>query len=245
MATSVFFNNFNASQEQLLIENLVIESIKIYGHDVYYLPKTLINKDQLYGESSITRYDSAYFLEMYIKNVEGFEGEGDFLSKFNLQIRDQMTLTVARRTFNEEVAARMTPSLLRPSEGDLIYFPLNKKIFQIKFVEHEPVFYQMGALQMYDLKCELFEYSNELFNTGIKEIDDLSSKYSTGYEVAAIFVEGIQDVMITDEDGYPIIQEYYSLPVQDTSSDNDFIQTKADLILDFTEKDPFSENGIY
>lgn len=245
MATSVFFNNFNASQEQLLIENLVIESIKIYGHDVYYMPKTLVNKDQLYGESSITRYDSAYFLEMYIKNVEGFEGEGDFLSKFNLQIRDQMTLTVARRTFDQEVSIRTDPQLIRPNEGDLIYFPLNKKVFQIKFVEHEPVFYQMGALQMYDLKCELFEYSDEVFNTGIKEVDDLANKYSTGFETAAIFIEGNQDIMITDEDGFPIIQEFYQLSTQDTSSDNDFLQTEADLILDFTEKDPFSENGFY
>lgn len=246
MATSVYFNNFNASQEQLLIESLVIESIKIYGHDVYYIPKTLVNKDQLYGESTITRYDNAYFLEMYIKNVEGFAGEGDFLSKFNLQIRDQMTLTVARRTFNEEVAARAIPSLIRPNEGDLVYFPLNKKIFQIKFVEHEPVFYQMGALQMYDLKCELFEYSDEIFNTGIKEIDDLASKYSTSLEDAALFIEGGRNqIMITDEDGFALMQEFYNLSTQDTSSDNEFIQNEADLILDFTEKDPFSENGVY
>jgi hypothetical protein len=245
MATSVYFNNFAASQEQLLIENLVIESIKIYGHDVYYLPKTLVNKDEIYGEASITRYDDAYFLEMYIRNVEGFGGEGDFLSKFNLQIRDQMTLTVARRTFEEEVASRVNPAITRPNEGDLIYFPLNKKIFQIKFVEHEPVFYQMGALQMYDLKCELFEYSDEIFNTGIKEIDSLADKYATNLEVGAIFAEGTQEIMITDEDGYPIIQEFYDLDVQDTSSDNKELQIEGDLILDFTEKDPFSEGGIY
>ena len=246
MATSVYFNNFNASQEQLLIEDLVIESIKIYGHDVYYIPKTLVNKDKIYGESSITRYDSAYFLEMYIRNVEGFQGEGDFLSKFNLQIRDQMTLTVARRTFDGEVGARASPPLIRPNEGDLIYFPLNRKIFQIKFVEHEPVFYQMGALQMYDLKCELFEYSDEIFNTGVREIDDLASKYSTSLDSGAIFIEGgVEEIMITDEDGYPIIQEYFDLANQDVISDNDKLQTEADFILDFSEKDPFSESGVY
>lgn len=241
MATSVYFNNFNASQEQLLIENLVIEAIKIYGHDVWYLPKTLENKDNIYGESSIQRFDSAYFLEMYIRNVEGFGGDGDFLSKFNLEIRDNMTLTVARRTFETEVGSRS--SLVRPNEGDLIYFPLNRKVFQIRFVEHEPVFYQMGALQMYDLKVELFEYSNEIFNTGIKEVDQIYEKYAYSFDIAGILLE-TGNVQITDEEGYPLMQEFYNINNQ-TITDNDKLQTEADLILDFSERDPFSENGIY
>lgn len=241
MATSVFFNNFNASQEQLLIENLIIESIKIYGHDIWYMPKTLVNKDKIYGEASIQRFEQAYFMEMYIKNVEGFEGEGDFLSKFNLEIRDRMTLTVARRIFEQEVGSNS--NIVRPNEGDLIFFPLNRKIFQIKFVEQEPVFYQLGALQMYDLVCELYEYSNEVFATGVKDIDSIYENFSTGFDIAGILLaDGVQ---ITTEDGYPLMQEFYNFEDQDPLADNDEIQAEADLILDFSEKDPFSETGIY
>lgn len=246
MATSVYFNNFGASQEQLLIENLVIESIRIYGHDVWYMPRTLVNTDTLYGESPIQEFKSAYMVEMYVRNVEGFEGQGDFLSKFNLEIRDEMTLTIARRVFETEVGA--SQSLVRPREGDIIYFPLNRKVFQIKFVEHEPVFYQMGALQMYDLKCELFEYSNELFSTGIREIDDIYAKYSIGLDVAGLLINSNivnEKVYLTDEDGFVLMQEYFNLQTQDVNAENDYLQTQGDLILDFSEKDPFSENGTF
>ena len=141
MATNFFFNNFASSQEQQLIENLVVESIKMHGLDVYYIPRALENKDEIYGEDSVSRYESSYLVEMYVKDILGFEGEGDFLSKFNLQIRDQITFTIANRSFDEEVGS--AASITRPREGDLIYFPLNEKIFQIKFVEHEAVFYQL------------------------------------------------------------------------------------------------------
>jgi len=246
MATSVYFNNFGASQEQLLIENLVIESIRIYGHDVWYMPRTLVNTDTLYGESPIQEFKSAYMVEMYVRNVEGFEGQGDFLSKFNLEIRDEMTLTIARRVFETEVGA--SQSLVRPREGDIIYFPLNRKVFQIKFVEHEPVFYQMGALQMYDLKCELFEYSNELFSTGIKEIDEIYAKYSIGLDVAGLLINSNivnEKIYLTDESGFVLMQEYFNLQTQDVNAENDYLQTQGDLILDFSEKDPFSENGTF
>ena len=130
MATSVFFNNFQSSQEQLLIENLIIESIKIYGHDTYYIPRIVRNKDQLYGNDPVSEYKNSYFVDMYIKDVNGFQGEGDFLSKFNLQIRDQVTLTIARRTFFDEVGS--VENMVRPLEGDLIFFPLNRKVFVVE-----------------------------------------------------------------------------------------------------------------
>jgi len=162
--------------EQQLLESLIVESIKIYGYDVYYLPRTLVEKDALYGEDPSSRYDTNYGIEMYIKSVDGFQGDGDFLSKFNLEIRDSVIFTVARKTFMDEVAT--TEGTVRPNEGDLIYFPLNKKIFQVKFVEHESMFYQLGSLPVFDLTCELFEYSGEVLNTGIKNIDDLQQLYS-------------------------------------------------------------------
>lgn len=243
MPTNVFFNNFQSSQEQILIEDLVIESIKIYGHDVFYCPRTLVNKDEIYGEDSISRYDTQYMVEMYIKNVMGFQGEGDFMSKFNLQIRDQMTLTIARRTFFDEIGN--VESLDRPQEGDLIYFPLNKKIFVVKFVEHEAIFYQLGALQTYDLNCELWEYSNEILNTGIEDIDKLQKQYSFDMSTYGIFTE--DKYVLKSEDGYDLIQEQYdfSSQVGDSLEDNVEIQAEADDVLDFSERDPFSEGVPY
>ena len=221
---------------------MVIESIKIYGLDCFYLPKKLIDKDKIYGEDSLSEYNKAYMVEMYVKNVEGFAGEGDFLSKFNVEIRDQITLTIARRTFENEVQY-FEFGYTRPREGDLIFLPLNNKVFQIKFVEHEPVFYQMGSLQMYDLKCELFEYSNEIMNTGFPAIDDLESNYSTAMNTFAILTEN--NFEITMEDGYSLVNEEYDLEVQDVLSDNYDIETEADNFLNFTEADPFSEGGTY
>ena len=242
MSTNFFFNNFQSSQEQLLIDDLVIESIKIYGLDCWYLPKKLIDKDKIYGEDSLSEYNKSYMVEMYVKNVEGFAGEGDFLSKFNVEIRDQITLTIARRTFENEVQY-FEFGYTRPREGDLIFLPLNNKVFQIKFVEHEPVFYQMGALQMYDLKCELFEYSNEIMNTGFEAIDDLESNYSAAMNTFAILTEN--NFEITMEDGYSLVNEAFNLEVQDVLSDNYDIETEADDFLNFTEADPFSEGGTY
>ena len=242
MSTNFFFNNFQSSQEQLLIEDLVIESIKIYGLDCFYLPKKIIDKDKIYGEDSLSEYNKSYMVEMYVKNVEGFAGEGDFLSKFNVEIRDQITLTIARRTFENEVQY-FEFGYTRPREGDLIFLPLNNKVFQIKFVEHEPVFYQMGALQMYDLKCELFEYSNEIMNTGFPAIDDLESNYSDAMNTFAILTEN--KLEITMEDGFSLVREEFNLEVQDVLSDNYDIQTESDDFLDFTEADPFSEGGTY
>lgn len=170
MAKNYYFENFENSMEQSLIEDLVIESIKIYGIDAWYIPRTLVGKDDILNEDDLSTFNEAYMAEMYIKSVDGFEGEGDFLSKFGLEIRDSVTLTIARRTYEDEVGTYRT-SNTRPMEGDLIYLPLNKKIFEIQHVEHESIFYQMGSLQMYDLRAELFEYSGERFRTGQNFID--------------------------------------------------------------------------
>jgi hypothetical protein len=171
VAKNYYFENYSNSMEQELIEDLVIESIRIFGIDCWYIPRTISAKDDIFNEDSLSIFNDAYMLEMYVKNVDGFEGEGDFLSKFGLQIRDSMTLTVANRVFDFEVGAGTEQ--VRPNEGDLIYFPLNRKMFQVMHVEHEAIFYQMGQLQTYDLRCELFEYSGERFETGQEFIDDL------------------------------------------------------------------------
>ena len=240
MATNFFFNNFQSSQEQLLIENLVIESIKIYGHDVFYIPRKLNNYDDVYGADDQSSYEVAYPIEMYIKSFDGFKGDGNFMSKFGLEIRDQVVFSMAQRIFNEEIGQFTTQ--VRPNEGDLIYFPLNRKCFQIKFVNKFEMFYQLGALQTWEVTCELFEYSGELLNTGIPEIDSLQKKFSTN----------ILDWTINQEDGYEIktedgdylILENASLNDLVMASDNDEIQSESDLFVDFSSSDPFSEGSI-
>lgn len=218
MATNFYFNNFTNSGEQRLIEDLIIESIRIYGLDVWYMPRTLGALDDLLNEDDLPIFDQAYMVEMYVKNVEGFEGDGDFLSKFGLQIRDSMTLTISMRKFTEDVGAYN--EAVRPKEGDLIYFPLNRKIFEIKHVEHEAIFYQMGSLQTYDLRVELFEYSNEVFTTGVAEIDSLLDKYKTTSNTSNQSLESIDPI-----------------------ADNFTIENEADDILDFSEQNPFGEDN--
>ena len=167
--------------EQNLVEDLIIESIRIYGIECLYIPRTLVKEDLLFGEDVLSKFTTAYPIEMYVKSVDGFEGDGTFLSKFGLEIRDQMILTMARRRFVEEVYVDGTDTVGttdRPNEGDLIYFPLNNKLFEIKFVEHEAIFYQMGSLQTYDITCELFEYSHERLDTGVAAIDNIETAQS-------------------------------------------------------------------
>lgn len=208
---------------------------------MYYLPKTITREDKIYGEGrQAARFNDALSVEFYIKNVEGFEGEGDFLSKFNLEIRDRVTLTIARRTFFDEVGS--IKSLDRPQEGDIIFFPLNKKFFEIKFVEHEAIFYQLGALQTFDLVCELFEYSNEKFNTGIDIIDSYFETQSIDMEEFALLLEDASEILL--ESGGTLVSDTYNMENK-TFAENKFIEDEALEFLDFSEKDPFSETGTF
>jgi len=248
--TNLYFNNFAFTQEQNLLENLIIESIKIYGIEVFYLPRTLVKEDQLFGEDVLSKFEFAYPVEMYIKSVDGFQGDGDFLSKFGLEIRDEMVLTVARRRFAEEVAiSDTTPvnegdGVARPAEGDLLYFPLNGKIFEVKFVEHESIFYQMGSLQTYDLTLELFEYSHQEINTGITEIDAIEDTYSGVKEDLQLLDE--EGNVITFEDGSAIVQEEYRIENTDAQANNEFFGTQSNInFIDFSEINPFSEGGTW
>jgi len=248
MATNLYFNNHAHQQQQWLIEDLVIESIKIYGIDCYYMPRTLVSEDTIWGEDTLSKFEDAYPLEMYVKNVDGFEGEGDFLSKFGLEIRDEMTLTIAQRRFQEEVDNSVIPTndttgIARPAEGDLIYFPLNGKIFEVKFVEHEAIFYQMGSLQTYDLRCELFEYSHQEFNTDISEIDSVETAYSGDMSAYQVLMEDGNRLLL--EDGNTIVQESYRIEDTDNSANNELFQTSSVSFIDFSESNPFSEGSSW
>ena len=189
MATNSYFRTFDAENDQELLHSIVSESVKIHGYDVNYIPRTLVNEDTILGEDSISEYKDAYSVEMYIKSVDGFEGEGDMVSKFGLEIRDQIVFSLARRAWEGlDIGTR-------PKEGDLIYFGLTSKLFQIMFVEHETPFYQVGALPTFDLTCELFTYSDESIDTGIDTIDVIEQKQSfvRTFELSSIsgtFTEG-------------------------------------------------------
>lgn len=171
MATNRFFNNHKNRPEQNLVEDLIIETIKMAGIDCYFIPRTIVNIDELFGEDTISKYASGHMIEMYIESYDGFEGDGDFISKFGLEIRDDITLSVSKRRLKEVLYLDGLDNIERPREGDLVYFPLNKGLFEIKFVEHEKPFYQLGKGYVYTIRAELFRYSQEEFDTDIPEVD--------------------------------------------------------------------------
>jgi hypothetical protein len=173
MAINPYFSQAVRS-EQSLYEDIIIESLKIYGQDVYYLPRDLVAEDTIFGDDVTSRFNSSYKVEMYIENVEGFDGEGDLFTKFGIEIRDQATFVVARRRWDQTIKRYDNEiTTQRPNEGDLIYLPLSKSLFQIMAVEHEQPFYQLSNLPTYKLRCELFEFTGEDLDTGIEDVDDI------------------------------------------------------------------------
>lgn len=178
MATNVYFSD-RVTSEQRLYEDIIIESLKMYGQDVYYLPRTLVNVDTIFNEDIPSKFSNAYKIEMYIENTEGFEGEGDIFTKFGVEIRDEATFVVSRKRFgNAVVQYDNTITVDRPQEGDLIYLPLSRSLFEIGHVEKEQPFYQLAQLPTYKMRCNLFEYSGEQLETGVGQIDD-TEIYST------------------------------------------------------------------
>lgn len=183
MATNHYFSQ-KVKSEQNLYEDIIIESLKIYGQDVYYLPRDIVNEDKILGEDVPSRFNSAYKIEMYIENTEGFDGEGDLFTKFGIEIRDQATFVVARKRWTNTIARYDNEiQTLRPLEGDVIYLPLSNSMFQIMAVEHEQPFYQLSNLPTYKLRCELFEYGNEDLDTGVDAIDDVELRYAYEYQL--------------------------------------------------------------
>ena len=173
-----------ARSEQNLYEDLIIESIKIYGQDLYYLPRDLVNVDDVFREDPVSKFNSNYLLEMYVDNADGFDGEGDLFTKFGVEIRDQVTFTVAKRRWQQTVM-RYDNEIqgIRPLEGDLVFTPFSKKIFQIMHVEHEQPFYQLNNLPVFKLQCELFEYNDEDFDVNNDAITQLEQDAAFRYEL--------------------------------------------------------------
>jgi hypothetical protein len=176
MPRNVYFSQAVKS-EQHLYEDLVIESLGIYGQDVYYIPRTIVNRDTILNEDPASTFDDAYLMEMFIENTEGFDGAGDLYSKFGLDIKDEATFVVSRRRWDDRVGVYSSNvENPRPMEGDLIFLPMTNNFFEISFVEDEQPFYQLSNIPTYTMKCSLFEYNDEDFETGIIDIDDTTAQ---------------------------------------------------------------------
>lgn len=182
MSTNPYFK-YNVRSEQNLYEDILIESIKMYGQDVYYVPRATVKENRIFGEEIPAKYNSAYVIEMYIEDVNGFAG-GDLFTKFGIEVRDQATFVVSKRRWAQTVARFDNDITIdRPAEGDLLYIPLTGDMFQIMSVETEEPFYQVSNLPTYKLKCEMFEYSDEKFSTNVDEIDEIERDYSYTYHL--------------------------------------------------------------
>lgn len=236
MATNFFFNNFQASGEQYLLENLIIESIRMYGEDMVYIPRNIGNLDPIYTADDQSYYVQNYEIEMYIKSVDGFSGDGNFMSKFGLEIRDQVVFSVAQRVFNNEIGTYT--AIARPREGDLIFFPLNRKCFQIKFVNKFEMFYQLGGLQTWEMTCELFEYSNEHIATGIAEIDRINLLSTNELDYGIKSEDGMY---LLNDDGDYLVNEKYVIETIIGTGANDSMANESNDFIDFSQVDPFSE----
>lgn len=207
MATNHYIESFKRKSEQGLLNDIFRECIQFNGYDVMYLPRDLVNEDYLYGEDTISQFNSAFEIEMYIQSIDGFGGEGDFISRFGFEIRDELEVIVHRDRFTDATGIE------NPKEGDLIYFPLSKGIFEIKFVEDEQPFFQLGKNYTFVLTCEIFEYSQEVLDTGIVDVDAVEDDLENNDSV-----------------------------VNDPFADNTKIEIEGDTIQDFTQDSPFSED---
>jgi len=195
------FDFFHIDDEQLLVEDLIIESIQIFGLEVLYIPRKYINLDRYYGEDVISSFERSYPIEMYIKNITSYDGQREFMSKFDIQLRNEISFNVAIRRFDEMVIdphkTQTTETLLRPKEGDLIYFTLDKRLFEISNVEKRSVFFQIGNLYMYELNCKQFEISGERFKTGNDQIDIIEDM--NNYEVTLEVTSGFGDYILGEK----------------------------------------------
>jgi hypothetical protein len=242
MATNTFFNQSHRPESKLY-EEIIIEQIKAFGTDVYYLPRTLVKEDKLLGEDILSEFNASYIIEMYYENESIGSGEADALSKFGLELRDEAKFQVSKLRFEQLISSDQNLiSSVRPNEGDLIFFPgqARKKLFEISFVEEEE-FERLHNIPVYTISCRLFEYSNEELNTGISDIDgieDLQSTNTVGlYNI--LLEDGVDSLLL--EDGDNVINESYSIDGIDSLSINDWIQIESDKIIDFTDSNPFGE----
>lgn len=269
---SPYFNFYDHERRQKMFEDIIINTIRMSGVNLKYIPREIFERDRIYGEDPYTRFEYAVNLEAYPKNVDTFDGAGNIFSKFDFEIKNQITFTIARKRWNQirtekfltedgfvlqtEDGNNLIPEsssgvLLeegsaegysiqseKPVPGDLIYFPMVNKLFEIADVKHEVMFYQHGKLMTYDLICEVFDYSHEVFETGVDEIDEIETMYQ-GDELNSLFL--LEDgglLLLEDGDRLIIEQE-----IKDTVAINRLLQTEVDPFVDWKEKTPFTNTG--
>ena len=269
MARNRFFNQYTpVKQEQSLVEDLIIESIKIYGIDGYYLPRTHVNLDKIYGEDASMLFDDALEMEFYIKSFDGFAGQEDFLSKFGLQIDESVTFVVSQKRFTQSLKTSIITeysynmltedgdellsnrndvseydydAIVRPREGDIIWVPMLKAMYEIKFTQNIENFFQLGKLYTYELRCDRIEYSSERINTDVTEIDAIEDQYSLSNTDNEKLLDEDTFLFLHEDDTF-IINEADVVVAAEISADNEEIGQKIidDDILDFSEQNPFS-----
>jgi Virus neck protein len=237
MPTNPFFRKTDYVYEQRLMQDLTDEHIQINGLDVFYLPRTLVAEDPLLTQDALSRFDQAFRIEMFLKTWEGFQGDGDLMSKFGLSVADRMTMSVSKRRFQETVGSKV--GIVRPREGDLVFFPLTKGLFEIKFAEHEGVFYQAGTLTFYDLTLEKFQYDSETIDTGVPFIDEIMGIHALSSDNFRILDENGN--WITDEASSEIMDEHYAMASSDPVAQNQEFETQGNTIIDWTETNPFGD----
>ena len=245
MPTNVYFDTGTTS-EQRLYEDLIIEQLKIYGQDVYYLPRKLANKDTIFGEDPASSFDDSYIIEMYVDNTDGYMGEQEIIKKFGLELRDDIRFTLSKLRWETLVK----------NNGDLVYFPTTKAFFEIQFVEHEQPFYQQSALPVYKLSCTRWEYSSERLDTGITAIDTVEDNLSVDTMQFQFALENETGSLLLESDLGAInyfLNEDFTMKTQQPVDDGQAFEDKAgtttsstgDDILDFSERNPFGEVDEY
>ena len=255
MPTNVYFDT-GTKPEQTLYEDLMIEQLKIYGQDVFYIPRTLVKEDNLFGEDTLSKFGDAYLIEMYFENVEGYEGEKESMSKFGLQMNEDVTFIVARRRFEQLVSHDSNLIVkTRPNEGDLVYFPKVNKIFEISFVDHDDPFYQVHNVPAFKLKCKTFEYGGEDIDTGITEIDAIETANSLDMLTFQITME--QSSATTFNEGIELEDGTGNLELEtqtggtdnvigedETGGDNIVLETGDYIIQEAYVTDTIDENAM-
>ena len=269
MARNRFFNQYTpVKQEQSLVEDLIIESIKIYGIDGYYLPRTHVNLDKIYGEDASMLFDDALEMELYVKSFDGFMGQEDFLAKFGLQVDESVTFVISQKRFTQSLKTSLITeysynmltedgdellsnrndvseydydAIIRPREGDLIWIPMFESMYEIKFTQNIENFFQLGKLYTYELRCDRLEYSSERINTDVTEIDAVEDQYSLSTTNREKLLD--EDAFLfLHEDGTFVVNEADVVVIAEIAADNEEIGQKIidDDILDFSEQNPFS-----
>ena len=252
-------NGIGNEAEKRLHEDLIIEGLKIYGLDNFYLPRTLVNRDLILGEDVASKFNAAYLCEMYMDTTEGFGGEQELISKFGLEIREDTTFVIAKRRWQNQVDNKATMIVEgRPNEGDLIYVPLMNSFFEIQFVEDQEPFFQLGNLPVYKLRTTRFEYSSEKIDTGRSEIDVAEDRLSIDQLQHQLTLEDGGGILLEDSDltlkthNFLLAETHEAINLATQTrdyADNATYNADAgfdtastgDDILDFTERNPFGE----